>query len=285
MNYLVIGGSGFIGSNIMERLKKEKKNDDTVTRFDIRDILYFDARNEKRMEDYTKGTGIVIHCGNIPAHRLSMDDPYTIIENNYNATLGVLEACRRTDCRKIVFLSSFAVYGKHNPLPWTEKTPLCCSNTPYGACKIHSEELLMYYHEWYGLDIIIIRPSNVFGENEKLHLPLQVIPQWFLDAEEGRPLVVNGAHTVRDFTYVQDIVRGILLASKKGGYEIYNLCSGVPVYLLDIAYKISDKVQLKSIPDYETEDWYGSCEKAKTELGFVNTKTIWEWIDERKHTD
>jgi nucleoside-diphosphate-sugar epimerase len=283
MNILCVGGSGFIGSNLIEQIKKDKKEEDSLVSIDIRDALSFDARSIKQMEHYTKGTDIVFHCGNIPAHRLSMSDPYTIIENNYNATLAVAEACRKTDCHKIVFLSSFAVYGDHG-CPWDEETPVKAT-TPYGLGKIQSEMLLYAYHKWYGLDMIVIRPSNVFGENEELHKPWQVIPSWLLAHKYNTHLEVAGSETTRDFTYVQDVVRGILLASRKNGYEVYNLCNGVPVKLVDVARMISDNIQIVDLPAYETEQWWGSCDKAKKELGFKITKDIWEWVDERKRAD
>ena len=223
---------------------------------------------------------LVYHLAAIPAHRLSMNTPWEIVHNNYISTLNVAESCRLGDCNKIVFLSSFAVYGKSLP-PWNEYTPLN-GTTPYGLCKIQCENLLQKYHEWYGIDVIIIRPSNVFGEHEELHKPLQVIPKWFDDLRCDRLLVVYGNETTRDFTYVGDIVDGIISASKKTGFEIYNLCSGDPVLLKDIAEKISDKIKIVDLSYYETKEWYGSYEKAKKELGYKTTKRVWEWLDERK---
>lgn len=278
MNFLVIGGSGFIGSNLVKQLKKEKNKDDGLVNIDIRDALYFDARNEKQMENYTKDTDIVIHCGNIPAHRLSMSDPYSIIENNYNATLGIAEAVRKSkQCKKIIFLSSFSVYGNKNIPPWTEDMqtqPI----TPYSLCKIQCEELLQKYHEWYGLDVIIIRPTTVYGPNERLHEPLTVLPLWFDAIKEEKPLIVYGKDTVRDWTHVYDIVQGILLASRKTDFEIYNLCSNNPIKLLDIANFLSDNVIVKELPQYETSQWWGSFDKAKKELEWEPVCDFWAYL-------
>lgn len=278
VNIFVAGGSGFIGTNLVKRLEKEGH---TVQNLDIRNgpdcnVAYF-----PRIKFFMQHQDMVIHVANIPSHRLSMNDPRTVILNNYYTTLSICEAVRQSDsCNKIVFLSSFAVYGRQLP-PWNEYTPLN-GTTPYGLCKIQCENLLHKYHEWYGIDVIIIRPSNVFGEHEELHKPLQVIPKWFDDLCCDRPLVVYGNETTRDLTYVGDIVDGIISASKKTGFEIYNLCSGTPVLLKDIAEKISNKVETVNLPDYETKEWYGSYEKAKKELGYKTTKTVWEWLDERK---
>lgn len=281
MNIFVAGGSGFIGTNLVEKLEKNKKKDDTITSVDIRVAPFVDARKINQIMRFTRNADIVFDLANIPAHRLSMENPYRIIENNYTSTLSIAEAVKRSkQCKKIVFLSSFAVYGNFQP-PWDEDM-ITWATTPYGLGKMQCEELLLAYHKWYGLDVIIIRPSNVFGENEHLHQPLQVTPQWFQNAKEGIPLIVHGSKTTRDFTYVQDIVQGTILASNKSGYEIYNLCSGRPTLLKDIAYMVSDNVKVKDLPSHETEQWWGSYEKAKKAFGYTPTKTIEEWIHERK---
>jgi len=278
VNIFVAGGSGFIGKNLVKRLEKEGH---AVQNLDIKNgpdcnVAYF-----PRIEFFMQHNDICFHLANIPAHRLSIHSPHDIIFNNYQTTLNIAESVRQSEkCNKIIFLSSFAVYGKQKT-PWTEYMPLQAT-TPYGLCKIQCEQLLQKYHEWYGIDIIIIRPSNVFGEYEKLHQPYQVIPKWFDDLRCEQPLIVHGEKTSRDFTYVGDIIEGIVKANEKDGYEIYNLCSGQTVLLKDIAYEISDKVEMVDLPQHETEKWYGSYEKAERELGFKPTKNIWEWLDERK---
>lgn len=279
MNIFVTGGSGFIGTNLVKQLEKNK--DDTVTSIDIRVAPFFDACKINQITRFARNADVVYHLANIPAHRLSMETPYKIIENNYTSTLSVAEAARRSEqCKKIVFVSSFAVYGKQLP-PWDEETPVKAT-TPYGLCKIQSEMLLYAYHEWYGLDVIIIRPSNVFGPHEDLHKPLQVLSLWFDDAKNNRPLVVAGKETVRDFTFIGDVVNGIIDASKLNGFRTYNLCSGCPMRLLDLAQLISDNIKIVDLPEHETKMWFGSFKKAENDFGFYPTKTIEEWIDERK---
>lgn len=279
MDMLCTGGSGFIGTNLVKRLEKDGHS---VQNLDIRNGPGYNVNYFPRINHFMTQHDIVFHLANIPAHRFSMASPYEIILNNYQTTLNIAEAVRRSDrCNKIVFLSSFAVYGKNRNIPWTEDASVQAT-TPYGLCKIQCEELLNKYHEWYGIDIIIIRPSNVFGEYEELHKPLQVIPKWFDDTRCERPLVVYGEQTYRDFTYVGDIVDGIIQASKQKSPKVYNLCSGEIAYLKDIAYKISSKVEIVDLPSHETVHWLGSYEKAKRELGYRPTKTIWTWLDERK---
>ena len=276
MSIFVAGGSGFIGTNLVKRLEKL----DRVTNLDIRNGHDCNVNNYSRVHFFVNQADIVFHLANIPAHRLSMGDPRDLMMNNYATTLNIAESCRNSNCKKIVYLSSFAVYGNNRP-PWTEET-LPDATTPYGLAKIISESLLIQYHEWYGIDVIIIRPSNVFGPYEDLHKPMQVIPQWIDDARNGRPLTVYGVRTTRDFTYVDDIVDGIIKASKKKGFETYNLCSGKPTLLVNVALRLSKNVHVENLPSHETEQWWGSYEKAKKDLDYSPTKNIMEWIDEQR---
>jgi len=276
MSIFVAGGSGFIGTNLVKRLEKM----DRVTNLDIRNGNDCNVNNYSRVNFFVNQADIVYHLANMPSHRLSMGSPRELMMNNYATTLNIAEACRNTNCKKIVYLSSFAVYGKQEP-PWTEDTPVKAT-TPYGLAKIQCEMLLYAYHEWYGINVIIIRPSNVFGENEQLHQPLQVIPQWFEDAKNDRPLIVHGESTTRDFTYVGDVVNGIVAAGKKNGFRVYNLCTGKPTLLMDVARRISDNVKCHCLPDHETKWWWGSYEKAKKDLDYSPTKDIMEWVDEQR---
>jgi UDP-glucose 4-epimerase len=277
MNIFVVGSNGFIGTNLVEKLEKDKKEDDVIMGVDICAPPYVDARKKNQITRFTRNADIVYHLANIPMHRLSLENPYRVIENNYVSTLSIAEAVRKSEkCKKIVFFSSFAVYGDHIT-PWDEETQVKAT-TPYGLCKIQSEMLLYAYHEWYGLDVIIIRPSNVFGPHEELHKPLQVIPQWFEDAKNNHPLVVYGEDTVRDWTHVYDVVRGTILASEKKSFEIYNLCNNNPIKLLDVAKYLSNNIIIKELSKHEISQWYGSFDKAKKELGWEPEYNLWSYL-------
>jgi UDP-glucuronate 4-epimerase len=286
MNILVTGGNGFIGTNLVEYLKKQGHN---VMTIDCRDDepQHDISQHYLLLKSFMENADMVYHLANIPMHRCSFESPEYVIRNNYVATLNIAEACRETDCKKVVFASSFAVYGKQRA-PWTEETPVQAT-TPYNLSKIQCEMLLYAYHKWYGINAVIVRPTNVFGEHEELHKPLQVVPTWLQNAKVNQPLIVYGENTVRDFTYVGDVVLGMVAAGEKKGFEVYNLCSGIPINLKNLAEEIrrysNAPVQVRDLPDYETEEWYGSYDKAKRDLGFKITKDIWEWINERKHAD
>lgn len=273
---LVTGSEGFIGTNLVKTLEESNF---VVRKMDNRCNFVYDCKKFKLVNDMSKAADVIFHLANNPNHRNSMRIPHSIIQNNYATTLNIAEASRVNDC-KLVFYSSFSVYGKTST-PWKEYQALD-PTTPYGFCKIQSEQLLEMYHKLYGVDVIIIRPSNVFGPFEYLHQPIQVIPTWLKNYANNEPLVVYGEDTCRDFTYVLDIVNATVKSIEKTGFRIYNLCSGYPTKLLDVAKEISDKVIVKKLPDHETTTWYGKNELAKEELGFKSTKTIMEWVNNRK---
>ena len=259
---LIAGGAGFIGSHLVERIGGEV--------FDLRtgqDGLDFES-----VKSRVKGKEMVFHLANMPAHRLSVSSPREIIHNNYLTTLNFAEACRLFDV-KIVFTSSFGVYGKK--IPFREDSPIS-PETPYGVAKKASEELLRVYHELYGLDMVVVRPSNVWGERDYLHEPLQVLPLWIKNVREGKELVVYGEKTTRDFTHISDFLDGLLKASGQKGFEIFNIASGQETRLLDIATFLSDKVVVKPLPRYEVERWKGDITKAREVLGWSPKKDFWE---------
>ncbi len=265
---LVAGSAGFIGSHICGRLAFAEK-------FDIRTGQ--DGLDFGLVKSMVEGKRLVIHLANKPAHRLSVNNPYEIAKNNYLITLNFAEACRLSDA-SMVFASSCSVYGKQ-AVPFRENMDMK-PDTPYGVTKQASEELLKMYHDTYGLDITVIRPSNVWGEGDILHEPMQVIPTWIKSEKEGKPLVVFGENTTRDFTHISDFTEGFLLACRPKGWNVYNLSSGKERKLLDIAAAISGNVVVKPLAAFEAEKWQVDNSKARRELGWEPKIEFWHALSE-----
>lgn len=266
---LIAGGAGFIGSHLVDRLKADV--------FDIR--KGHDGLNFESVKNHVKGKELVFHLANIPAHRLSVNDPYKIIKTNFMITLNFVEACRIFDI-KMVFASSFGVYGNQKP-PFKENMPML-PKTPYGMAKKSCEELLQMYHERYGMDIIIVRPSNVWGGRDYLHEPLQVLPLWIKKLKEKKSLTVYGEETTRDFTHISDFIDGIILAGKQKGFDTFNLASGKETRLLDIAKFLSKEVIVKPLPEYETKRWFGDISKARKKLKWSPKMDFWTELKKYK---
>ncbi len=264
---LVAGGSGSIGTGIMEGLPKAQNFD----KREGHDGLDFDA-----VRHAVKGKDMVFHLANIPAHRLSKDRPREVSMVNFNVTMNFLEACRINDI-KMVFASSFGVYGRQEP-PFSEEM-LPRPETPYGVAKFACEDMMRVYNELYGMDLIVVRPSNVWGPKDYLHEPMQVLPLWAEKVKRGETIIVHGDRTSRDFTHISDFVDGFMRASQQGGFQVFNLSSGKEIRLLDVARFMTDKVEVVQLPGYETCRWVGDISKSRRVLGYDPKVDFWEGLE------
>ncbi|MDO8623142.1 MAG: NAD-dependent epimerase/dehydratase family protein [archaeon] len=279
---LLVGGAGFIGTNLRRSLLKL---DYDVKIFDWResDINPFSRniiKNHPHLLSDIRWADTVFHLAAIPAHRLSVERCNEIIYNNCNVSMNIVEFCKILK-KPLIYASSFSVYGKQ-PGPWTEDMQTY-QDTPYSFSKVVSEDLIKLHHKLYGLKAIMARFSNVYGNFEELHEPCQVLPTWFEAAKKGETLTVYGEETTRDFTHVQDVVDAlILLMNYETDFDIFNICRGEEVKLLDVAKAISDNVKVEPLPDYEASSWVGDHSKITEKLGWKPTRNVFDYIKEKK---
>ena len=155
--------------------------------------------------------------------RYSMENPYVYLSTNTLGTLNLLECQRKFGVKKQVLASSSSLYAGC-PMPFNEEHPVNTPQSPYAATKKAAELMAYSYHRLYGLDISVLRYFTVFGPAGRPDMaPLRFI-KWI---DEGTPITLYGDGTqARDFTYVDDIARGTILAAKPLGYEIINLGGG-----------------------------------------------------------
>jgi len=155
--------------------------------------------------------------------RYSMENPYVYLSTNTLGTLNILECQRKYGVKKQVLASTSSLYAGC-PMPFTEDQPVNTPLSPYAAAKKGAELMAYSYHKLYGLDISVLRYFTVFGPAGRPDMaPLRFI-KWI---DEGTPITLYGDGTQsRDFTYVDDIARGTILALKPLGYEILNLGGG-----------------------------------------------------------
>jgi len=155
--------------------------------------------------------------------RYSMENPHVYLSTNTLGTLNILECQRKYGVKKQVLASTSSLYAGC-PMPFTEDQPVNTPLSPYAATKKAAEMLAYSYHKLYGLDISVVRYFTVFGPAGRPDMaPLRFI-KWI---DEGTPITLYGDGTQsRDFTYVDDIARGTILAAKPLGYEIVNLGGG-----------------------------------------------------------
>jgi UDP-glucose 4-epimerase len=225
---LVTGGAGFIGSHLVDRLVAE---DWAVTVLDdfssgaranlaeaqacgLVRIVEGSILHWSTVEEAIAGSEIIFHLA-VQCVRRSLREPLRNHEINATGTLNVLEAARRHRVRRFVYCSSSEVYGNAGGAPLNESSALCQPVTVYGAAKLAGEHYAKAYWQTYGLPTTIVRPFNAYGPREHTRGELaEVIPRFVIRVLNGLPPVIFGTgENSRDFTYVTETARGIVLAA------------------------------------------------------------------------
>jgi UDP-glucuronate 4-epimerase len=155
--------------------------------------------------------------------RYSLENPHIYFSTNTVGTLNLLEGMRQTVCKKMVLASTSSLYAGQK-MPFNEDLPVNTPLSPYAASKKAAEVLAHSYHHLYGLDISIVRYFTVFGPAGRPDMSIFRFIKWI---DEGKPLEIFGdGSQSRDFTFIDDIAEGTILAQKSVGYEIFNLGGG-----------------------------------------------------------
>ena len=255
---LVTGGAGFIGSHLVDELIRMKhkvvvidneysnnheqfywnKNSENYN-YDIRD--YGKTRNLYNNVDY------VFHLAAQSRIQPSILNPPETISINSFGTATVLECAKEAKVKRLVYSSSSSAYG-NNPYPNVETQKNDCLN-PYALSKVNGENLCKIYTNLFGLQTIILRYFNVYGERQPSKGPYApVIGKFLRQYLESKPLTIVGSgEQRRDFTYVKDIVNANVMAAiysrnKKNFGEVYNVGSGINFSINEVAKMISNNV-------------------------------------------
>lgn len=265
MRFLVTGGAGFIGSNLCERLLLEGHE---VWAFDDLNSFYDPARKEQNLRelqalgrpftfrrgDLTHPTAIqetlaaakfdqIVHLAARAGVRPSLEDPILYQEVNVTGTVRLLEAARVSGIRKVTIASSSSVYGINSKSPFSESDPIFHPISPYAASKLACEALGHVYHHIYGMDIAMLRFFTVYGPRQRPDLAICKFVQR-IAAGQSIPVFGDGS-TARDYTYVSDIVNGIVACTQRQfGYEVFNLGNHDSVklgYLIELLEKAVGK--------------------------------------------
>ena len=260
-SFLVTGGAGFIGSNIVKFLlaKNVKKVIalDNLSTGNIKNLSHFsekknfqfiegDITNLKTCELVTKNIDFVLHQAALGSVPRSFKDPLATNNNNVVGFLNIISASHNSNVKKIVFASSSAVYGDSAELPKIEtKTGNLLS--PYAVSKYTKETYAKVLSEYCSIPIVGLRYFNVFGPNQDPNGPYAaVIPRWIDAILKNKTLQLNGdGSTSRDFTYVDNIVLANVLSCVKTlekDFNIFNVGCGAQITL-----KILLKILIKNI--------------------------------------
>lgn len=252
--YLVTGGAGFIGSNLVEALLRRGKavrvldNFSTGSRANLEglpgkpEVIEGDLRDRDVVRRAVEGVEGVFHQAALRSVPRSVDDPIATNDVNVAGTLGLLVACREAGVRRVVYASSSSVYGDDPTLPKREgQTPRPIS--PYAVSKLAAEHYCVVFSRLYGLETVSLRYFNVFGPRQHPESRYAaVIPRFLQQAVAGEPLEVHGdGEQSRDFTYVENVVEANLLAMEKQGVagEVINVACGERTTVLGVADAIA----------------------------------------------
>jgi len=299
MKYLVTGGAGFIGSNIVKELLKRGKfvrvldNFATGKRenvFEFKnnpnfELIEGDLRSFHIVRNAVKGMDYILHQGALPSIPRSINDPITTNEVNILGTLNILEAAKEFGVKRVVYASSSSVYGnseesasgRSEMLPKTEDMPVQ-PLSPYALSKYTGERYCQIYYKIYRLETVVLRYFNVFGPNQDPTSQYSaVIPKFVkLMKEDQSPTIYGDGMQSRDFTYVANVVEANLLACTTKGIagEVFNIACGEKYTVLQLVESIN-KILGKSIePVFEkarvadVKHSLADIEKAKKMLGF-----------------
>jgi nucleoside-diphosphate-sugar epimerase len=287
--YLVTGGAGFIGSHLVEELLRRGEtvriadNFSTGKRENLPahakvELIEGDLADPAVAQRAVAGCEFVLHQAAIPSVPRSVKDPLTSHRANVEATLQVLLAARDAGVKRVVYAGSSSAYGDTPVLPKREDMrphPL----SPYALQKLFSEQYCQLFSKLYGLETVTIRYFNVFGPRQDPGSAYSgVISRFVKTLSEGQaPTIYGDGKQTRDFTYVSDVVRGVLLACRADGVsgEVINVAGGGRVSLLELLRTLQvilcQNVQPIFEPkrDGDVRDSQADIFKARQLLGFA----------------
>lgn len=247
---LVTGGSGFIGSHLIDALKKE--NPKQIVNFDIEtghNLLDFNATL-----DFFKmiKPDIVFNLAVLPLPA-SLTTPYIVTKDIVSMMLNILELSRQRLYKRLVHISSSEAYGSAVYTPQDEKHPLN-PHTPYASAKVACDLIALSYTKTFGLDIVIPRCFNTYGPRQPVKWGA-LMPKCISNVLQNKPpLIFKGGQRTRDFIYVEDAVAGIIGVAKYAQTgDIVNIGTSMETSVMSVLEKICKLMNYKGKIDYQEQ--------------------------------
>jgi len=225
----------------------------------------------------------IIHIGAKAGVRSSIEDPQGYVETNVLGTVNILEVARETGVNKVVIASSSSVYGNNDKIPFSEEDVVDYPISPYAASKKSVELFSHVYHHLYGMDICCLRFFTVYGPRGR---PDMAIYKFTKLIDEDKPITMFGdGSSRRDYTYVSDIVAGVISASERQlGFEVINLGNSETVELSRMISLIESnlgkkaKIEKKEMQPGDVDKTFADISKAKRLLDYSPEMNIDEGI-------
>jgi len=261
MRALVIGGNGFIGSHLVDKLVASEWD---VVVFDLHERRYDpmppqvhfirgDINQSYLIREALTGADIVFHLAWATIHETSNQDPAADVSANLVPSIHLLEACQRASVHRVVFISSGGtVYGLARELPIPETHP---QNpiTAYGITKLAVEKYLQAFKHLYDLDYAILRPSVPYGPRQNPLRRQGAIAVFLYRVGHGLPITIWGdGSTTRDYFYISDLVDALIVSAERelGENHIFNIGGGAEISLNQLIVLVEETVGQKAVVEY-----------------------------------
>jgi len=294
---LLTGGAGFIGSHVAQKLLERGDSvvivdnindgyDESLKRYNLSLVNASNKNNQLLIHEIdicdinsiqmlceTEKPDVICHLAARAGVRTSIENPYEYFRTNIDGTLVIFEAAHKSGIKHIVIASSSSVYGAREDGPFRETDVVDKQSSPYGMTKRAGELLAYVYHHLFGISITNLRFFTVYGPRGRIDMA----PFIFMNAiYNNQPITVYGdGNVIRDFTYIDDIVQGIIQAIDHPlGYEIINIGRGEPIVLNSFISMIEEilqkKAQIKYVPGFagDVPKTYAAIEKAQQLFGY-----------------
>ena len=307
--YLVTGGAGFIGSSLTEKLLNEGNRVIAIDNFcdyyspllkekNIKDFLdnpnyklyRTDIRNSKDIKEIfdENEIDVIVHLAAMAGVRPSIENPLLYQEVNGMGTQNILEEAKLHNIKSLVMASSSSVYGNCKEIPFRENMIVDFAISPYAATKKSNEVMAHVYHKLNNMNIIMLRFFTVYGPKQRPDLAINKFTRLML---EGKSIPMYGDGTTsRDYTYIDDIVDGIIkscdyVENNDNVYEIINLGSNNPISLKEMINTIGEvlnvepNIEVLPMQPGDVDRTYADITKANKLLGYNPSITFKEGIE------
>jgi UDP-glucuronate 4-epimerase len=306
---LITGAAGFIGSHACEAFAQAGYDTVGIDNFDpyydrrikqtnvaaieaagaqFREADIRDAEGTASLFDVTK-PDVIVHLAAKAGVRNSEKFPAEYVQTNVNGTQSVLDAARRNDVERVVMASTSSVYGSASSIPFAEDDPAAAPLQPYAASKRAAEILAGTYCSLYGLQVTVTRLFTVYGPRGRPDMMPYMLAR---SCRDGSPVPLFEGPLERDWTYVGDIVDGLVQAAENPlGFEILNLGRGEPVALAEFidemaaAAGTAPVLEPRARPATELLTTFADSSKARERIGFDPTVSVhegvarfWDWF-------
>ncbi len=308
--YLVTGGAGFIGSHLVRHLLDREaqvivvddfndfydpaikalnvqpfadRSDFHLYRADIRDERVLSEIFERHGRELQSGG--IVHLAARAGVRPSLKEPRLYLETNVTGTLNLAELARQHGINKFVFASSSSVYGSSpKTVPFREDQDISRPISPYASTKAQGESLLYTYSHLFDLQVVALRFFTVYGAGQRPDLAIHKFTRMI---DEGRPIPVFGDGTTRrDYTYIDDIMQGVLaaIAYEKQPFDVFNLGESETTTLARLIELIEEAVGKKAVIERQPLQpgdvpiTYADITKARERLDYHPATTVEDGI-------